>query len=132
MKTVTAAIIFNEDKVLICRRAPEEKLAGYWEFPGGKLEAGESLRQCLERELHEELGLEVRAGEILGRSLYAYEHGEIELVGIRAELLSGEPEKRVHDRLEWVLPERLAGYLLAPADIPLAEIITAAESLSEG
>ncbi len=123
MKTVTAAIIIRDGKVLVCRRAAGEKLAGFWEFPGGKLEDGETLRQCLERELLEELGVRARAGETIGRSIYCYDHGEFELVGMRAELLDADINLAVHDSAQWASPDELLTYKLAPADIPLAEIL---------
>ena len=127
---VAAAIIIRNGRVLVCRRAEGERLAGFWEFPGGKLEAGESLCECLERELREELGVDARAGEEIGRSRYSYEHGEIELVGLMTELPSGEmnasgAELRlsVHDQLIWAAADELLALNLAPADIPLARKI---------
>lgn len=123
MKTVTAAIIIQNGRVLICRRAPGEKLGGFWEFPGGKLEPGENLKQCLERELREELDVESQAGEIVERSIYTYPHGEFELVGIKTELQCQDIKLSVHDKFEWVLPEVLLSFNLSPADIPLAEAV---------
>ncbi len=62
MTTVTCAIIEREGKILIARRAADQKLAGKWEFPGGKVEAGESPEECLKRELEEEFGIQVEVG----------------------------------------------------------------------
>ena len=87
MKAVTAAIIQSGDSFLIARRAPGEKLAGFWEFPGGKVEPNETLQECLERELKEELGLTVRAGDVITESAYHYEHGSINLVAISASIV---------------------------------------------
>ncbi|HAK44799.1 MAG TPA: 8-oxo-dGTP diphosphatase MutT [Spirochaeta sp.] len=97
MKVVAAAIIIRNGRVLICRRAPGEKLAGFWEFPGGKVEPGESLQECLERELREELDVEVRAGEIIRLT--------------------------VHDDYAWVASDVLPDLRLAPADVLLYEHI---------
>lgn len=126
MKIVTAAILRNSSKeILLCRRAPGQKNAGFWEFPGGKLNEGETLVQCIERELWEELGIAVIAGAVLGESIYQYTHGTIRLVAIECDWKEGELELRVHDKLKWVLPENLLDYDLSPADIPLARQLSA-------
>lgn len=65
MKQVAAAIVFDDGKVLVTRRAAGQKLAGFWEFPGGKLEPGEDVQSCIVRELQEELGVASTAGEVL-------------------------------------------------------------------
>jgi 8-oxo-dGTP diphosphatase len=121
MKTVTAAILQRDGAILLARRASGQKLAGYWEFPGGKVEAGETLQSCLEREISEELNWVVQAGEVLATSEYVYEHGAIRLVALAAEIVSGTATLTVHDRLEWVPIGRLLEYRLAPADIPIAQ-----------
>jgi 8-oxo-dGTP diphosphatase len=123
VKTVTAAIIVVSDRVLLVRRAPGEKLEGKWEFPGGKLHEEETLEQCLQRELREELGVEARVGAIVAESIYEYEHGVIRLVALDATIVSGRPQLTVHDRLEWVAPDQLEVFDLAPADIPIARIV---------
>ncbi len=123
MKTVAAAIIIEGDNVLIARRDPLQQLAGYWEFPGGKLEDGESLIECLRRELREELGVDSEPGEILAESEYHYEHGSFLLIGIYTQLKSDQLQLTVHDRIEWVPITTLLTYRLAPADIPLAKKI---------
>jgi len=123
MKTVTAAIIIRNQKVLLTRRGPSEKLAGYWEFPGGKVEDGETLQECLERELLEELGVAAVVGEVMAKSEYHYDHGSFLLVGMYANLLSDDLKLTVHDSAEWVPIKGLLSYQLAPADIPIAEKI---------
>lgn len=120
MKTVTAAIIIRNGKVLICRRKKALENGGLWEFPGGKLEDGESLQECLERELYEELGVRAQAGEILGESVFDYDHGKIKLVGIITSIRSSSFKLTDHDKTAWVKVDKLSGYDLASADIPLA------------
>lgn len=125
MKTVTAAIIIEDDRVLLTRRGPDEKLAGYWEFPGGKVEDGESLEECLKREIHEELGLYTDIGDVLAQSEYRYDHGSFRLVAMQTNILSGEIRLNVHDLVEWVPIQELLTFNLAPADIPIAHKLIA-------
>ena len=75
-KFVTAAIILRDDRVLLARRSSGQKLAGFWEFPGGKVEAGETPESCLARELEEELGIGVHVGRKFAESLHQYRSRE--------------------------------------------------------
>ena len=121
MKEVSAAIIIEDGKVLLARRAKGEKLAGYWEFPGGKREEDETIDECLVREIREELSLDI---EVLGEfdtSDYEYPGGQIRLIGLLAEIQNGVISKTVHDLVEWIDISSVLDYQLAPADIPLAE-----------
>jgi 8-oxo-dGTP diphosphatase len=121
MITVTAAIIRKGDTVLLTRRKQGQRMAGFWEFPGGKIEKGETLQACLERELFEEFNWRIKAGEVITKSKYDYTHGSILLVALEAEILSGSPVLTVHDKMEWVPVPQLLDYRLAPADIPIAK-----------
>jgi len=123
MKLVTAAIILKDDSILLTRRKAGEKLAGFWEFPGGKIEEGETPQVCLERELYEELGVRSRALEIIAESVYTYDHGVIKLIGIKTELHDDSFRLSVHDKAAWVPMQNILNYKLAPADIPIAEKI---------
>ena len=123
MKTVTAAIIFQNNHVLLTRRKNGQKLEGYWEFPGGKIENSETPQACLERELLEELGVESTAGKIIAESIYEYDHGSIKLIGIITNLKNQNFSLSVHDKIEWVQIQNLMSYKLAPADIPIARKI---------
>ncbi|PJI50306.1 MAG: 8-oxo-dGTP diphosphatase MutT [Pseudomonas sp.] len=124
MKKVAAAVVYLDGKVLLTRRAPGEKLAGMWEFPGGKLEVDETPQRCIVREIREELGVYSEAGEILTESTFAYPGGTIHLIAVELVLNSTHFVLQVHDRVEWCLPRELLSYELAPADIPIAmEII---------
>jgi 8-oxo-dGTP diphosphatase len=120
-KTVTAAIAIRDKHVLLAKRAIGQSLAGYWEFPGGKLEPGETLQKCLERELLEELNIKTRAGAVFHENLYEYNNGAINLVGLETELLSDNFVLLVHDEIQWVKIVNLLDYKLAPADIPIAK-----------
>ncbi len=109
--------------MLLTRRAEGEKLAGYWEFPGGKVHEGETPEACLARELLEELALECAIGEKVAASEYHYDHGAFEIVAYEAEIISGTLTLSVHDRADWVPIASLLDYPLAPADIPIARCI---------
>lgn len=107
--------------MLLARRPPDKKLGGLWEFPGGKVEAGEAAEAALHRELEEELGCRVRVVQRLAPYVHAYEWGRIELIPFVCELAAGSPEPLAHEHtaLVWVEPAELGGYELAPADVPL-------------
>ena len=123
-KIVTAAIILNESRVLIGRRKPNQALGGYWEFPGGKVENGESLVDCLKRELQEELGVNAKVSEDIFMLVdHAHDGGDIQLIAMLADIGDQQPVGTVHDFLAWAPIEELLSYKLAPADIPIAQKI---------
>ena len=119
-RVVAAAIIQRNDCVLLARRSHGENLAGLWEFPGGKVEKGETPEQCLARELHEELNVQARIGKKCAESLHRYDHGDFRVVAYFVDSIEGELRPTVHDRLEWVKIGDLSGYQLLPGDIPIA------------
>jgi 8-oxo-dGTP diphosphatase len=121
MQNVSAAIFIKNDTVLIAKRNQSGSLPGYWEFPGGKQEDGETIFECLEREIVEEFNVRCRATSIFAKIEYANEHDSIMLIGIMAELLDEAIELRVHEEYRWVEISRLAEYRLAPADVGIAE-----------
>jgi len=125
MKEVTAAIIVHDNRVLIARRGLGQKLAGKWEFPGGKVEAGETPEACLVREIKEELGVDIEIDGFFGESLYRYETGEIRLLGYKAKLISGDLRVTVHSQIRWIGQDELGDYDYAPADLPFVEKIGA-------
>ncbi|RRJ84236.1 NUDIX domain-containing protein [Aestuariirhabdus litorea] len=121
MIEVTAAIIERGGKVLAARRPPGDPLAGFWEFPGGKLEAGETHRQCLRRELEEELGVECEVGDFVLSNPHTYGDKQVRLHAYCVRLVAGEPQPRDHDRLCWLEPAALMALQWAAADIPIVE-----------
>lgn len=123
MKKVTAAIIIHEGKVFIARRGPDCSLPGAWEFPGGKIEAGETPEECLKRELHEEFNIEVLVREFYCESAYHYDHGTINLLCYLADHISGDFVLTVHDTFAWTAIEKLRDYDFALADVPVVEKI---------
>ena len=121
MKQVAAAVAIRDGRILVTRRAPGEKLEGYWEFPGGKLEPGEQPQDCIVRELAEELGVSSSAGEVLTAAVYEYPGGAINLIAVSVTLHHEDLRLSVHDAFDWVQPSALLELQLAPADIPIAE-----------
>ena len=120
---VSAALIEQRGEFLIARRSAQDTLGGFWEFPGGKVEKGETLQECLEREILEELGVESTAGDEVCKSVYKYEHGAFEIIAIKTTLKSSNFNLSSHDKIEFVKKERLLDFKLLPADIPIAEKI---------
>jgi 8-oxo-dGTP diphosphatase len=118
MLQVVAAIIEREGKVLICQRKPEQSHALKWEFPGGKVEAGEAPEEALARELDEELGISQAAGREIHRYEFAYPGKvPIELIFFRVESFSGEPVNRVFHEMRWAVPGELENFDFLEGDI---------------
>ena len=105
--------------MLLTRRRAGTHLAGLWEFPGGKVEAGESDEAALVRELLEEIGVRVRVGRLFERVTHAYPERTVDLCFYRCEVLEGTPEALEVADLAWVPLADLPGYPLPPADAPL-------------
>ncbi len=125
---VAAAIIVKDHKVFLARRKPGAHLAGFWEFPGGKLEEGETPEQCLARELLEEFNIQVRVGHFVGESLYDYGAKLIRLLAYEVEHVSGDFELIDHDEMRWLDESELDDVNWAPADIPLVKHYKAARN----
>jgi 8-oxo-dGTP diphosphatase len=118
---VTAAILIREDTVLIAKRKSDDRQAGKWEFPGGKIEDGESPEQCLVREMKEECDIEVTVGEHLWQSRHRYEHGIITLMAYRTYWKAGTISTHAHEEIRWVPIHQLDRYDFSPADVPFVE-----------
>jgi len=123
MLTVTCAVIINDGKIFIARRNPNQKMGGVWEFPGGKIEKGETTEECIVREIKEEFSIDIRVKKFLGRSFYDYNDFTINLLAYYVEWLSGEMIPVDHDMTAWVDLEEIKEYNLARGDIPFIEII---------
>ena len=125
MRRVTAAVLVADGRLLIAQRPAHDALAGLWELPGGKVESGETPEQCLARELKEELGISAVVSECVGRSIYKYDHGSIELLAYRTSWTGGALAPTFHSRVLFVEPGELRNYNFAPADVPLiAQIVS--------
>ncbi len=118
---VTAGIITDSDKVLITRRAPKEKFAGGWEFPGGKIEVNETPQECLAREFNEELNITVSVGKFCAEVNHDYGNMNINLIAYYCTIVEGQIEISVHDKYKWIKINDLLKYDLLPADVPIAK-----------
>lgn len=123
IRVVAAVLHDGQGQVLIAERPVGKPLAGYWEFPGGKLEAGEMPRSALSRELHEELGITVQGARPLIRFTHDYPERLVELDVWRVTRYHGEIQAREGQRLAWVRPEALRDCNLLPADLPIQEML---------
>ncbi len=137
---VAAAVILRPDgQVLLAQRPPGKAYAGYWEFPGGKLEPGETPRAALDRELYEELGIVVRDAAPWFVQRYAYEHAHVELHFFRVFAFDGEPVGHDGQAFRWQVPGRYDVAPLLPAntrvlaalELPAVYGITCAEDIGE-
>ena len=131
--TVVAAVLRDEaGRVLLTRRPPGRHMAGLWEFPGGKVEAGESPRAALTRELREELGIEVTPGRLLHRSHHREPGLSIDLLFFEAEMGGEHPTPLDGQEMAWVEPEALSGYPTPPADAGLVAFLQAHSTPGSG
>ncbi|CAI0851128.1 pyrimidine (deoxy)nucleoside triphosphate diphosphatase [Serratia quinivorans] len=116
---VVAAIIERNGQILLAQRNADSDQAGLWEFPGGKVEAGESQPQALARELDEELGIVASVGRYVASNQWQQSERIIRLHAWQVETFSGELQNRCHSDFVWLAPEQAFDYPLAPADVPL-------------
>jgi mutator protein MutT len=121
---VTAGLIWKDGDLLISRRAKGAHLEGFWEFPGGKQEAGEDLRACLEREIKEELGIEARADAPLLTVDHEYADKQISLHVFSCTWLRGEPLALQCQEVKWVEWDDLSELIFPPPDMKVIERLT--------
>jgi 8-oxo-dGTP diphosphatase len=119
---VTAAVVEQNGRFLVTERPPGVHLAGYWEFPGGKCEDGESLTVCLARELKEELGVEASIGPELMSLTHGYQDRHVELHFFACEL-KGTPVPLLGQGLRWASRPELRQLEFPPADAELIELL---------
>ena len=116
---VSAAVIVQGDSVLIAHRSSSDHGSGGWEFPGGKVEPGESPPQCLCREITEELGISISIICPFMDYTFQYPNRCIHLFSFKALIIHGVPVPAEHDEIAWVLPADLHTYQFLPADMPI-------------
>ena len=118
---VAAALVDVDGRVLIARRPQGKAMAGLWEFPGGKLQPGETPEAALVRELHEELGIDTRQSCLapLTFASHGYDSFQLLMPLFVCRVWRGQPRAREGQELAWVRPLRLGDYPMPPADVPL-------------
>jgi mutator protein MutT len=118
---IPIAVIIDGQKILISQRTPDDSFGGYWEFPGGKIETGETMEQCLIREIREELGVAIEIAAKRMVITHPYPHRTIRLHCYDCRLTSGEPRAIECADWKWVLPEQLTEFLFPPASARLIQ-----------
>jgi 8-oxo-dGTP diphosphatase len=130
LRFVAAALIVRGGEVLIGQRRPDQPMALLWEFPGGKIEAGESPEQALARELDEELGIRATIGPRVTRVRHNYRHGgAVDLQFFAVHEFAGEIEGRIYQQVRWVRLEDLSDYEFLAADHGLIRDLAAGKLL---
>ncbi len=125
-KHIGVAVIWNDQgQVLIDRRKPEGLLGGLWEFPGGKIEAGETVEACVRREIQEELGIDITVGDRLCTVTHTYSHFKVTLNVHHCTHLSGNPQPIECDEVRWVSLEDIEEYPFPKANIQIIEALKA-------
>jgi 8-oxo-dGTP diphosphatase len=120
---VCGVIEDGSGRYLACLRPEGKHLEGLWEFPGGKVEEGESPESALARELLEELAVEVEVGAALESVIWNYELRTIRLLPYRCRIIAGQPQAMEHERIMWCRPEQFEELIWAEADIPILQEI---------
>ena len=118
---VAIAVIEQDGRYLISQRLPKDSFGGFWEFPGGKSNPGETLEACLAREIQEELGVEITVGTKLQVVEYQYPRRKIHLHCFSCRIVTGEPRAIECSTWRWVLPKELLNYAFPPASKQIIE-----------
>lgn len=122
---VVGAVVLKDGLILCAQRGVDGSLPGLWEFPGGKIEPGESPAEALAREMTEELGCVIDVGKEITTTSHEYEFGVVTLTTFYCTLVAGTPEATEHAAIAWLNPSDLMTLPWAPADIPAVELIQA-------
>ena len=122
--TVTAGVIYHNGKILIAQRRKDKSLGGFWEFPGGKIEAGETCQQTLERKIKEEFDIKIQAGKYLMEHTYAYPDFDLKMYVYEASW-DGNGTIKIcdHEQYAFVSLGQMDDYSFAGADIPVIEFL---------
>jgi len=129
---VVGAAIIVDGRVLGARRGATQALAGLWEFPGGKIELGETPEYALRREIAEELGCAVEIGDVIETTVHEYDFATVELTTFYSSLVSGEPVAAEHSEICWLDPAHLLDLEWAPADLPTVRKLQQASPIRIG
>lgn len=127
MNHVVVAIIKKDGKILIARRTGDDPLEGKWEFPGGKVEHGETPEECARREVREELGIIVNVEAFLCSVEYTYAHTSVNISAYTASFISGEISQNEYQEIKWVRPSALGLYDFPEANRPILQMLAREE-----
>ncbi len=117
MTEVVAAVIWQDDKFLICQRPPSKGRCPLgWEFPGGKVEPGETKQAALVREIQEELNTTITVGEEVADVVYEYPHITVHITFFNCTIFSGMPQTIEHNDIRWITKEEIGKFQFCPAD----------------
>ena len=116
MTEVVAALIWDDDKFMICQRPSNKARALLWEFVGGKVESGETKEQALIRECKEELNILLSVGDVFMDVTHEYPDITVHLTLFNAAIAKGEPQKLEHNDIQWITPREIPNYEFCPAD----------------
>lgn len=119
---VVGAVILDGDRIFCTQRGPGS-LAGYWEFPGGKIEANELPEEALKREILEELDCIIAVGESVTKTTYEYDFAVVTMTTYRCSLVAGAPTLSEHTDAKWLLPSELDAVEWAPLDLPTVSLL---------
>jgi len=122
-KKVIAALITDKDKVLIAQRAKKDSLYGKWEFPGGKVELGETDQECLQRELFEELGITATVGDYFMSSFFEHNNTSYEMRVYQVPSFTGELFLHEHAAIKWVTSKELSNFDMPEPDKPVVKAL---------
>ena len=120
---VCAAVIEHRGTILLTQRPADKQQGGFWEFPGGKIEAGESPHQALKREIREELAIEISVGPVLETVYHRYDWGTVLIIAYQCTWLAGEIKHLEVADHALVEPEKLSAYNILPADQPIIDTL---------
>ena len=116
MVEVVAALVWKNDKFMICQRPAHKARGLLWEFVGGKVEPGETKEQALIRECREELNILLSVGDIFMEVTHEYPDITVHLTLFNATITDGDPQKVEHNDIQWITPSEIANYAFCPAD----------------
>jgi len=121
MLKVTAAILTHNGKILVAQKGPHDKRANKWEFPGGKIEPGETPEEGLSREMLEEFCIKIQVGDLFAESLFTYPEGQILVMAYFCTWVAGDLTPTEHADYKWVTAKELPHFDFVPSDAPIAE-----------
>ncbi len=121
MIKVVCGIIYNDNKIFLCRKKPDKQFGGFWEFPGGKLELNEKPESALKRELYEEISMFVKTLNHYTTVVHKYENFTVELMAYKCEFIKADFKLTDHDKYEWMELHQIIDKKLAPADLSIVQ-----------